>query len=122
MATILAIDDDSDFHGYLRELLERADHVVVETGDDLRRTLAAGGIDAVITDLYMPDIDGIEILRYLRARAPSIPVICISGTALGPDDPCLRAMLALGARAVMSKPIVPTEFLTTLDRALATHD
>jgi DNA-binding NtrC family response regulator len=120
MAHILAIDDDEGFRDYLTVMLERAGHAVcaLANGASAAQVVAAGGIDAVLTDLYMPRADGIETIRALRAVSPDLPVICISGGGWESRDPCLKIMQVLGA-VVLEKPLRREELLNTLDRLLA---
>lgn len=120
MAHILVIDDDAGFREYLSVLLERAGHTVrtLSSGVEAARDVAAGGFDAVLTDLYMPGADGIETIRALRAVAPGVPVICITGKVRLSSEPCRRIMQVLGA-TLLEKPIGRTELLGTLDRLLA---
>ena len=120
MASILVIDDDNDFRDYLRLVLERFGHEVVTlpNGAGLTKVLELVRVDAVITDLYMPERDGIETVRQLGSLAPQIPVIAISGAGVA-EDPCVRAMRMLGATVVLEKPIRAPLLIATLDRMLA---
>src|SRR5438445_7375770 len=106
MPNIVVIDDDPDFRDYLALLLERAGHAVrtLPNGAGLRAVVSAHRVDAVITDLYMPEQDGIETVRQLRAIAPDMPVIAVSGSSVA-NDPCLRAIRLMGAAAVIGKPV-----------------
>jgi DNA-binding NtrC family response regulator len=103
MAYLLVIDDDESYRDYLTTLLVRSGHTVrgLAHGKRLQRILESERFDAVITDLYMPEIDGIEILLVIRKVAPAMPVIGITGGYV----PTSRAMMALGADAVIEKPI-----------------
>jgi DNA-binding NtrC family response regulator len=118
---ILVIDDDESYRAYLSALLARNGYEVcsLRNGRALAETITAEPFDAVITDLFMPDIDGIEILRTVRQVAPSVPVICLTGR--GPatlaHDVCKRAMLMLGAAAVLMKPIDGEVLLDALSDA-----
>jgi two-component system chemotaxis response regulator CheY len=120
MPSILLIDDDHDFRDYLRLVLQRYGHQVVTlpNGAGLSKVLENVRIDAVITDLYMPDRDGIETVRQLGLLAPEIPVIAISGAGVA-DDPCVRAMRMLGASVVLEKPIRAPALIAALDSMLA---
>src|SRR5262249_6949423 len=120
MASILLIDDDNDFRDYLRLVLQRCGHQVVTlpNGAGLSKVLQNVRVDAVITDLYMPDREGIGPVRQLGLLAPEIPVIAISGAGVA-DDPCVRAMRMLGAAVVLEKPIRPPALIAALDSMLA---
>ena len=118
MPRILVIENDELFRQYLAALLARESYRVhtPSSGAQMRAALIAGQFDAVVTDLYMPDLDGIEVVRVVKQHFPATPVIGISG---GPVlDPCGKAMLAFGAEAVLSKPIDAVPFLAVLRRAL----
>src|SRR5882762_5784516 len=118
MPNILVIDDDPSFREYLTALLSRAGYEVrcLTSGAAVRDVVQAGGFDAVVTDLYMPNVDGIETLRSVKQVAPSMPVIGLSAGFWSPFDPCHRAMTLLGAEAVLSKPLDGTAFLAVLRR------
>jgi DNA-binding NtrC family response regulator len=117
---VLVIDDDEDFRHYLVTLLERAGYEVLSLQDSGRAKimLAAECVDAVVTDLYMPNVDGIEIVNLVREWSPMVPVMGISGSGLGARDPCIQAMKVLGATAVLTKPLKVDAFLTSLRDAI----
>jgi len=118
MPTILVIESDDLFGQYLTAMLAREGYEVhaPPSSHQVRIALAAGDFDAVITELYMPDLDGIEVVRVVKRQFPAVPVIGVTG---GPAlDPCGKAMLAFGAEAVLSKPFDALPFLALLRRAL----
>jgi CheY-like chemotaxis protein len=120
MPRILVIDSDELFRQYLAALLRREGYRThaPSNGAEMRWALAAGQYDAVVTELYMPDIDGIEVVRIVKSRFPTVAVVGVTGGSLGPVDPCGKAMLAFGAAAVLTKPIDTEPFLAVLRRAL----
>jgi two-component system chemotaxis response regulator CheY len=120
MPRILVIDSDELFRQYLAALLRREGYRThaPSNGAEMRSALAAGQYDAVVTELYMPDIDGIEVVRVVKSRFPTVAVVGVIGGSLGPADPSQKAMLALGAAAVLTKPIDPDSLLAVLHRAL----
>ena len=121
MPRVLVIDDDQHFRHYLVALLERAGYEVLSLQDGQRASavLETSTIDAIVTDLYMPNADGIEIVGMVRQRAPSVPVIGVSGGPLRARDPCIAAMKLLGAKTVLAKPLDAAAFLAVLREALA---
>ena len=122
MAQILVIDDDAGFRGIVRALLERAGHLVIEASDGrsaLQRLRAPPRPDLVITDLLMPQMDGIEVLQHLRRINGEIRILAMSGGGgLGPSD-LLRAASHLGADETITKPFRRDEFIDTVNRMLA---
>lgn len=120
MPKILVIDNDELFRQYLAALLRRAGYLThAPSGSgEMRSVLAAGDYDAVVSELYMPDIDGLEVVRVVKSHFPTAPVIGVTGGSLGPTDPSRKAMLAFGAAAVLTKPIDPDSLLAVLRRTL----
>lgn len=121
MARILLVDDDSDIREILRDHLESAGHSVVEAqnGKLGMVMLDQGPCDLVITDVYMPDGDGLEFISKIQARAGELPVIAISGG--GTHDfglHMLSVSSVLGARAVLAKPFNSDVLLQTVEQVL----
>src|SRR5258708_30242591 len=90
MPKILIIDDDEMIRQYLSALLERAgfETRAVDGREALQVATDDDGFDAIITDLYMPEVDGIEILIAVRRTMPYIPIIGITGGRSAAPDPC----------------------------------
>jgi PAS domain S-box-containing protein len=103
-ARILVADDEAGIRGYLRATLERAGYEVTEAADGRQALKEArkGGVDLVITDLVMPEQEGIETIRALRKEMPGIGIIAISGAFGGQF---LEAARILGADASLGKPV-----------------
>lgn len=120
MPKILLLDDDALFRQYLTALLKRAGYDVhaYSNGLESLKLIEVERFDAVITDLYMPHVDGIEIVCAVKRHSPSIPVIGISGGPMGSRDPCRTAMTVLGAQAMLTKPIDATAFFAVLRHAI----
>jgi CheY-like chemotaxis protein len=121
VARVLVVDDDPQMRAMVARVLQPAgcDVRLAANGAEALRALERGDIDLVVTDLLMPDIDGIELIRTLAARAPELPVAVLSGAdASGPGN-LLWAALMFGAAAALEKPIAPAELRATVDRLLA---
>jgi len=106
MADILVVDDDESIRCALRMYLERDGHHIVEAENGLQgvRVLEEKSIDLVITDILMPEKDGLEMIRILRKEYPHIRIIAISaGGRVGSMDYLMMAK-GLGANHVLSKP------------------
>ncbi len=120
METILVIDDEAFMLDFVRRILEAAKYRVV-TATNADAGLAAYRTEQpelVVTDLIMPDKDGIEMIRELLAFAPSAKILAISGGGQTRYTEALRAAVALGARASLKKPFQPNTLLETVQRVL----
>ena len=120
MANLLLIDDDDLVRFSLTELLTDAGHQVVEMSSGLgcEAYLESQLIDCVITDIVMPDKDGIEVLLSVKQTFPHIPVIVLSGGGRISGGEYLVMADALGADAVVDKPVMPDVLLETVSRVL----
>jgi len=118
-ARILVADDEAGVRGFLRDVLEQGGYDVVEAENGKRalQAVRVGQVDLVITDLVMPEQEGIETMQVLRKIAPGIPVIAISGAFGGQY---LKHARILGAAAVLSKPVNAEQLLDSVSTAL-TH-
>jgi DNA-binding NtrC family response regulator len=118
---ILLVEDDEIVRDAVSIMLERAGYAVTQVEN---ARLAEGVIrnwspDLVITDIFMPDGDGIEMLNLIRRRCPTTPVIAISGGSPMLRLDYLQVANDLGAAATMQKPFLTEEFLATVKRVLA---
>ena len=91
MARILLAEDDGSLRGFLTRALERAGHQVIdcENGDDAIDALEHGPYDLLLTDIVMPEMDGIELARRATELDPDLKVMFITGfaaVALNPDS------------------------------------
>jgi CheY-like chemotaxis protein len=104
VARILIIDDEPSVRDVFAELLEKRGHVVsiAPNGREAIKLVAAAPVDLVITDIVMPEMDGIELMGQLRRNVPTPAVIAISGNA--GQELYLHMAKALGAARVLSKP------------------
>jgi DNA-binding NtrC family response regulator len=116
-ATLLIVEDDAAMRMMLREALEE-DGYTVETAGGGRagiERVKQGGIDLVISDVKMPDLDGLDMLREIKAFAPSPHVITI--TAFGSIDTAIRAV-KLGAFDYITKPFDVDQLILSVQKAL----
>jgi len=120
---ILVVDDDPTVRDSVAMVLEGVGFMVdqAEQGATAMRLLQANAPDLVITDILMPQKEGIETIREIRLVSPMTPIIAISGgTDSGADY--LKMAQSFGATAVMSKPFDPTAMLKLVHRLLAARD
>lgn len=121
MSAILVIDDDSAVREVIREILAQEGHAVTiaENGREAVRRLADASFDLVITDLIMPEQEGIETITEIRQRDGDIPILAISGGGrLGPGD-YLETARYMGADATLAKPFGRQELLAVIKRLLS---
>jgi DNA-binding NtrC family response regulator len=116
--TVLVVDDDADLGKVLVALLQGQGHACehVASGALALARVEARPFDVVLTDLRMPDMDGMALLGQVRARWPSLPVILL--TAHGSVPAAVEAMRA-GAADFMLKPFDPDELAFVVGKALA---
>jgi DNA-binding response OmpR family regulator len=120
MARILLVDDEVGLLGLLETVLQMDGHEVV-TAQNGREALAAAAdpaIQLVITDLIMPDTEGIETIVTLRKSRPELPIIAMSGGGRGSASDYLEIAEAVGASATLAKPFATHVFLDAVNTAL----
>lgn len=122
MTTILVVDDSPTIRRMVRAALGTlADVAFVEAGSGLQaiETLAVQPVQAVVLDLNMPDMHGLDVLKFLRAHQQyrELPVMIL--TTRG-DETTRDAALEAGASAYMTKPFSPTALVSSVKELLAT--
>jgi CheY-like chemotaxis protein len=122
LASILIIDDNEDIRELYKRILERAGYEVMEAangkvGIKLYREHPA---DLIITDIIMPEKEGIETIRDLCRDFPEIKIIAISGGGAAMDSEiCLALAGKMGARKTLRKPIEASKLLAAISEVLA---
>ena len=118
---ILLVDDNDDARVTVARILEMAGYSVVQAPNAkvASALLKEQTPDLVITDIFMPDGDGFEMLNELRDREPKIPVIAISGGGVQQGLDVLAIAGRLGAKKVLYKPFARRLLLDTIAEALA---
>jgi DNA-binding response OmpR family regulator len=119
VARILIIDDEAPIRAMLTALLvQHGYEVVVATqGREGIREHRKHPADLIITDMVMPEMDGIEILTELRRNANKVPIIAISGNPS--SDLFLHMAKVLGAHRTFAKPLKGQQLLESVQMALA---
>lgn len=115
MIKIAIVDDHAIVRAGLRQYLaEQVDLQVVgeaATGREAQELVRKGGIDVLVMDLSMPDQSGIDVLGAIRARAPELPVLILSGY---PEEHYATSMLRQGASGYLNKECDPSEIVTAV--------
>jgi len=120
MPGILLVEDDSDLREMLKVSLLRQNFSVLEAsnGKEAIAHFKPSITDLVVTDLLMPEEDGIKVIIKIRELKPSIKIIAISGGGkVGPGN-YLKLAKALGADAVYSKPFSITDLILKIEELL----
>lgn len=115
--TLLIIDDDVDICTLLERFFKRKGYNVKSafTGQNGLQIVKKGGVDLVLTDFRLPDMEGFAIIRAISELKESIPVIVITGYS--EVNQAVKA-IQLGAYEYVTKPIYPEEILTIVGKAL----
>lgn len=119
-ARVLIVDDDPAVRRVTRTLVQFLGHTTAEAsnGNECLKMISAVEPDVILLDMLMPEKDGIETLREIRAADPITPVIAMSGGSRVDAALCLRFASNLGAPLVLLKPFTADELGAALDLAL----
>lgn len=117
---ILVVEDDPSIRRTIQIALSRAGYQVIEArdGHEAMRLWRDQGADLVITDLHMPDKNGIEVIMELRAVSPSPPIVAMTDGGRSKQIGLLGDAKLLGAVRVVAKPFKLEEMLAVVDQAL----
>jgi len=114
------MEDDDALRGLVIRVLVSAGYEVIDAPDGATglRVWRERGADLVITDLHMPDTNGIEVMLELRTFAPTLPVIAMSGGQRALDLDLLGSARLLGAVSILTKPFSKDDLLASVAGAL----
>lgn len=116
MANVLIVDDDDAVRGILLDLLsDRYECNTASTAEEAFQYLEIQSYDAVLTDIAMPGLTGVELLKRIQLKDLATPVILISGKGAEQDP---EALIKLGAFAYVNKPFGLDEIELLVARAL----
>jgi len=120
MARILVIDDEALIRETIRIKLEQSGHEVIEAANGVEglRALEDGRFDLVVTDIIMPEQEGIETIRKIRDRDQRVAIIAISGGGRGRNYQFLDIARKLGADAALPKPFTGSQLLEVVRTVL----
>ncbi len=121
MATVLVIEDNPQMRKTMARILAAANHRVIEAdhGAAGLREFRSHRPQLVITDILMPEKEGIETIRDLRRESPEVPIIAVSGGGLAKNPKFLDIAKKFGAIAALEKPFRANELVALVARALA---
>ena len=118
--SVLVIDDDVQLRGFLREVLDQAGYRVFEAGNGNEgcALYARHHPDLVLTDIVMPEKEGMELIMELRREQPALPIIAMSGGNAGFSGSYLTVASKLGANASLAKPFTASHLLAAIEQLL----
>jgi len=125
MPRVLVVDDDPMVGATIEVLLQRQgfDVTLADGGETGLAALESQVFDVMLVDIFMPHMRGFESIRIFHERAPTTPLIAMSGYAFAssasPSPDFLRMALELGATRCLRKPFTPEALLTTIRECLA---
>ena len=121
MPVILLIEDDRDLRAMLKAALVRKDFTVIEAenGKEALAQFKPGITDLVITDLIMPEEDGLKVIMKIREKKPGIKVVAISGGGKAGPGSYLSLAKALGADAIFPKPFSVADLILKIENLLS---
>ena len=124
MKRVLLVDDDLPFRDMLGHALSLAGFTIESdaTGGDAIAKVRQEPIDAVVLDIIMPEMDGIEALREIRRLQSDLPVIVMSGGGRLAAKCYLPMAQRLGATAALEKPFRPGDLVQLLRQCLAVDE
>ena len=120
MTKILVVEDDSSFRKVLVRMLTRAGYEIDQAGDGNQalEVCAEFNPGMVLTDIIMPDKEGLETIQELLEMCPELKIIAMSGGGKFGPDSYLPLAEKLGAKASLQKPFMRDELLSTIESVL----
>jgi DNA-binding response OmpR family regulator len=115
---VLVAEDEKDIQFLYTAWLRREGYDVTTADNGLEAITAfeASGFDIVILDVMMPEVDGLEVCRHIRAGDPHVPILMVSALAR-PDD--VERGLQAGASLYVDKPVTPREVILRINEVVA---
>ena len=121
MAAILLVDDNDQLRATIERALKAAGHDVLSAmnGRSALSILPKVKYDLVVTDIVMPDIEGLELIRSIRKVDPTAKIIAMSGGGRGPADDYLTMARNFGAAQTLEKPFTMETLTKTVESVLS---
>ncbi|WP_374370626.1 response regulator [Dongia sp.] len=121
MKKVIVIDDNAAIGLMVTRMLDGSAYrcTALTSGVNLIDHLLAEPVDLLITDILMPNVEGMEIIMSVRNTFPDLPIVAMSGGGHAVGKDVLLSAQHLGARAVLAKPFTRAELLAAIDQAFA---
>jgi CheY-like chemotaxis protein len=122
MARLLVIDDQVYVRDVMRRILESAGHQVLlaRDGEEAMRLVRREPIDLLLCDIFMPEKDGLEVIREVRREYPGMRIVAMSGGSFDGRLDVLAVTPELGADATLRKPFTPDNLCAVVEETLRT--
>jgi CheY-like chemotaxis protein len=123
MTDILVVDDDPALGALLTLILRRHGYTVIHVSDGhcAQRAVQVHPVDVVLTDIVMPEVDGLELITWLRSTNAPPRIIAMSGNPRAAAGSYLEVASRCGADRVMEKPFTTAQLLEVLRDLMATE-
>lgn len=117
---VLLVDDDTLYLSYMSEILESEGFTVhtAMNGDEGLNYYSQSNPDLIITDIVMPEKEGLEFIMDIRTKDKGIPIIAVTGSEIGLNGNYLKAAKKFGANVILSKPLDPQLLIATMEQYL----
>jgi CheY-like chemotaxis protein len=121
MAVIAVVDDNAPFRATVAEMLSGTGHYVVlfDGGAEALASFEEAPVDLVISDIFMPGMNGFQFIERLREVLPSVPIIAVSGGGQFLGQSVIGDAKQFGATMELAKPFRRDQLLSMIKRALA---
>jgi CheY-like chemotaxis protein len=115
---ICLIEDDTTVRNAMVKALNRAGYLVIpcQNGREGLQVALSENVDLIITDIIMPEVEGIEVIQRIRAKKPDIKIIAMSGGGRVGNTDFLKIAKSVGANDVLYKPVTRSEVFAAIER------
>ena len=119
--SVLLVEDDDAVARLFGKILQSASYDVVQAwdGNDAKRLVEETTFDAIVTDISMPSMNGIELLKVVRSRDGDVPVVLVTGK---PETASAIDAVHYGALRYLVKPVKPRELRQAVAEAIEAHE